>query len=323
MGIRLAPDASLKPGMNEVAENIYLIDSQLYSVPQYGSVYLIDEEKKALIDTGAATSANNILNGIKGAGVKAEDIDYLIVTHIHLDHAGGAGVLIKSMPRAQVLVHHRGSRHLVNPAKLVSSVIEAQGEEAMVRNGEVVPIEAARVKPVYDGDTLRLSEKQLLQFIDAPGHAPHELCIYETRNKGLFTGDVIGIYIAENEILLPVTPPPGFDSKLYVDSLEKLMELNIARLYWAHFGVTSEVQEILKLAVHKIKVWDEMVIQAMTENKLDGVAERMAAQRYAEIEPLKTKESLYNHLVDIVIHTSVAGFIKYYREKFETERMEG
>ncbi|MFC1980779.1 MBL fold metallo-hydrolase [Chloroflexota bacterium] len=310
-------------GVNEVAENIYLIDSQLYSIPQYGSVYLINEEKKALVDTGPATSAEAVLDGINKAGVRPEEIDYLIITHIHLDHAGGAGLLTKSMPRAQVLVHHRGSRHLVNPAKLVSSVIEAQGEEAMMKNGEVVPIEAARVKPVYDGDTLRLSERQLLQFIDAPGHAPHELCIYETRNKGLFTGDVIGIYIAESEVLLPVTPPPGFDSKLYVDSLEKLMELNIARLYFAHFGVTSEVQGILKLAVHKIKVWDEIVIQAMTESKFDGVAERMAAQRYAELEPLKTKESLYNHLFDNVNNANVAGFIKYYREKFTTEQTEG
>ena len=236
--------------ISEVSENIYLIDDQLYSIPKYGSVYLINEEKKALIDTGPATSAKTVLDGIKRAGVRPEDIDYLIITHIHLDHAGGAGVIIKSMPRAQVLVHHKGSKHLVNPAKLLSSVIESQGEEAMVRFGEVVPIEAERVKPVYGGDELRLSDGQLLQFIDAPGHAPHELGIYESRNNGLFAGDAVGIYLAENETLLPVTPPPSFDSELYINTLRGLMGLDVTRLYFAHFGASSKVQENLSLLVY-------------------------------------------------------------------------
>ena len=158
--------------IKEVAENIYLIDDQLYSNPEWGSVYLINEEKKALVDTGPATSVSVVLDGIKRAGVRSEDIDYIIVTHIHLDHAGGTGVIIKGMPHAQVLVHHKGARHLVNPAKLISSAIEVQGEETMVKHGEVVPIEAERVKLVYEGDVLKLSDEQVLRFIDAPGHAP-------------------------------------------------------------------------------------------------------------------------------------------------------
>ena len=164
--------------INKVAENIYMIDAQLFSIPRWGSVYLIDEEKKALIDTGPTTSVKAVLDGIRSAGVKPEDIDYLIATHIHLDHAGGTGVIIKDMPKAQVIVHHRGARHLVNPAKLIRSVMATQGEEVMLKYGEVVPIEEERVKPVYDGDMLKLSDRQLLRFIDAPGHAPHELCIY-------------------------------------------------------------------------------------------------------------------------------------------------
>ena len=98
----------------EVAENVYLIDNQLYSIPEWGSVYLLDEENKALIETGPATSATHVINGIRQIGIEPEDIAYIIVTHIHLDHAGGAGVLLKDMPRARVLVHYRGARHLVN-----------------------------------------------------------------------------------------------------------------------------------------------------------------------------------------------------------------
>lgn len=303
--------------IKEVAKNIYMIDNQLYSIPKWGSIYLINEEKKALIDTGPTTSASAVLDGIKMVGVRPEDIDYLIITHIHLDHAGGAGVLVKDMPHAQVVVHHRGAKHLVNPAKLVSSVIEAEGKEAMVRTGEVVPIEVHRVKPVYGGDVLKLNENQVLKFIDAPGHASHELCIYESRNSGLFTGDAVGISVAENEILLPVTPPPSFDAELYLNTLERLMTLKATKIYFAHFGVSNKVQESLQLAIDKLQVWDDIVAKAVEENGFDSAAERMIAQVYVELEPIRKMESLYKYLTEVITSLNVAGYMKYYQEKHE------
>ncbi len=306
-------------GINEVAENIYMIDNQLYSIPKWGSVYLISEEKKALIDSGPTTSVNAVLGGIKKIGVRPEDIDYIIVTHIHLEHAGGAGVLIRDIPQAQVVVHHRGAWHLVNPAKLISSATEAQGEETMLREGEVVPIEEHKVRPVHDGDEIRLSEGQILRFIDAPGHAPHELCIYESRNNGLFTGDAVGVYIAKGEILLPATQPPNFDLELCLNTLNKLMKLKATMIYFSHFGVSNKAQEILRLAVDNLQVWDDIVTQAVKENRFDSAAERLAAQAYAKLEPIKEMKSLYEHLTNFNIPLSVNGYIKYYQEKHESE----
>lgn len=303
--------------VDEVAENIYMIDARLYSIPRWGSVYLINEERKALIDTGPATSVNAVLDGIKRIGVRPEDIDYVIVTHIHLDHSGGAGVLIKDMPRAQVIAHYKGAKHLVNPERLVSSVIDTQGEEVMARYGETVPIEKYRVKPAYEGDVLKLSERQVLKLIDAPGHAPHEICIYESRNNGLFTGDAVGTYLAENEILLPITPPPSFDLELCINTLERLMKLNASVLYFAHFGVTDRVQDNLRLAVDKLKVGYDILINAMKENRFNGVAERMIAQGCAELEPIRKMESLYKFLAEVIVPMNAAGYIKYYQEKLE------
>ncbi|GAI19640.1 unnamed protein product, partial [marine sediment metagenome] len=125
--------------VSKVSENIYMIDDQLYSIPKYGSVYLINEDKKALIDSGPTTSANSVLDGIKAVGVRPEDIDYIIVTHIHLDHSGGVGVLLRDMPQAQVFVHYKGARHLVNPAKLISSMIADQ-EVDVVTTGTFGPM---------------------------------------------------------------------------------------------------------------------------------------------------------------------------------------
>lgn len=303
--------------VDEVAENIYMIDARLYSIPRWGSVYLINEERKALIDTGPATSVNAVLDGIKRIGVRPEDIDYVIVTHIHLDHSGGAGVLIKDMPRAQVIAHYKGAKHLVNPERLVSSVIDTQGEEVMARYGETVPIEKYRVKPAYEGDVLKLSERQVLKLIDAPGHAPHEICIYESRNNGLFTGDAVGTYLAENEILLPITPPPSFDLELCINTLERLMKLNASVLYFAHFGVTDRVQDNLRLAVDKLKVGYDILINAMKENRFNGVVERMIAQGCAELEPIRKMESLYKFLAEVIVPMNAAGYIKYYQEKLE------
>jgi glyoxylase-like metal-dependent hydrolase (beta-lactamase superfamily II) len=301
--------------ISEVAENIYMIDNHVYSLIGWGSTYLINEDKKALIDTGSATCAGVILDGVKKVGLRPEDIDYIIVTHVHLDHAGGAGVLIQDMPKAQVLVHHKGAKHLADPEKLVSSTIAAQGEEVLAKYGETVPIAADRIKSVHGGDTLRLSDRQLLQFIDAPGHAPHQVCIYENLNNGLFTGDALGIYMAESEILFPITPPPSFDPELYIDTLKRLMEFNASKLYFGHFGASSNVQKNLELAIHKIQVWDDIFVKAMKEDNPDSAAEKFVAQLYTEIEPLKDRTSMYQHLTDIDIDLNLAGFMKYHQDK--------
>lgn len=303
--------------IDEVAENIYLIDAQLHSIPKWGGVYLINEEKKALIDTGPTASVSFVLDGIRKVGVRPEDIDYLVVTHIHLDHAGGAGVLLNEMPQAQIVVHYKGARHLVNPERLVNSVREAQGEEVTARYGEVLPINMHRVQAIHDGDTIKLGERQVIEFIDAPGHAPHELCIYETRNGGLFVGDAVGVYIAYKEILLPFHPPPNFDLELSLNTLERLAKLASTVLYYAHFGVDSKVQEDLRIAMDKLQVWDDIVAKAVEENAFGDAAARLVAHACAELEPIKgiaSLKSLYEHITKVHIPMCAAGHIKYYQE---------
>ena len=302
--------------VNEVAENIYMIDDQLYSIPKFGSVYILDEERKALVDSGPATSAEVVLEGIRKVGVRTEDIAYIVVTHIHLDHAGGAGVLLKDMPQARVVVHSRGAKHLVNPEKLLSSVIETQGEEAMARNGDVVPIEEKRVQSVYDGDVIELSDKQVLKVIGAPGHVSHELCIYESRNGGIFVGDAVGNVVPEKGILVPITPPPSFDLELYINTLHNLMKLKATMIYFAHFGASSRVQENLQLAIDKLRARDDIIARAIEDNTFDGAAGGIISQTRVELEPIREEmKSLYEYWVDVSVPMSAAGHIKYYQAR--------
>ena len=300
-----------------IAENIFMIDDHLYSIPKWGSVYLVNEEKKALVDTGPTTSVKAVFSGIEKAGVRPQDIDYLIVTHIHLDHAGGVGTLLKEMPKAQVVVHHRGARHLVNPERLVSSVAAAQGEAMMTKLGEVVPVPVERVKPVNDGDVIELENNQVLKFIDAPGHAPHELCVHESRNNGLFSGDAVGLSMADNKVLLPVTPPPSFDLEAYLRTLDRLMALKVNTIYYAHFGASDKAQADLQLAKSKLEAWDDLVGKAVVGDGFDGAAEKFRDRLYAELEPARNEELLYRYLVEGMVPLNIAGYLQYYQEKHE------
>ncbi len=293
-----------------------MIDNRQYSIAGLGSVYFLDEDKKALVETGPATSAETVLAGIKAAGGKPEEIAYIIVTHIHLDHAGGAGTLLKSMPKAKLLVHPRGARHMVNPARLIASMLEAQGDSALVRNGEPVPIPEERVQSVNDGDSLRLSEGQELKFIYAPGHAPHQICIYESRNQGLFAADAVSVSLADGAVFLPQHPPPNFDLEQSNTTVRKLMEFKAKAIYYTHFGVSRTVAEDLQLSLDKLQIWHNIAMQAIAEGAFDKMYERFVAQALAELGPIKNSPSLYDYVVNIHLPLVAAGHVKYYEERF-------
>lgn len=300
--------------IKEVAENIYQIDNEIYWVRGWGSVYLIKEEGKALIDTGPTTSAPIILEGMAKVGVSPEDINYIIATHIHLDHSGGAGFLLPKMPRAKVIVHPRGARHLIDPTRLVASMVSVQGEATKKMFGEVVPVAEDRIQVVGEGEKIDLGCEQILRMINAPGHAPHELCVYESRNNGVFTGDAAGMFLGDG-ISFPLTPPPSFDAEVYTGTLEKLADLAPSRLYVAHFGATTRVQEHFQSVIEELRLMAELAARAAKAGKLDGLAEKLIAQKSAKLAPLKGKPLLYQYVVDHAIPTNVSGFIKYYQEK--------
>jgi len=301
--------------IKEVAENIFLIDNELYGIPRWGGVYLINEEKKALIDTGPATSVKAVLDGIKKAGVAPGEINYVILTHIHLDHAGGAGELIKHMPEAQVIVHQKGARHLVSPERLMKSFASTMGERMVRKTGPVTPIDQERVIAVSGDETFRLGERQSLRILHMPGHAPHQLCILENRHNGVFSGDAVGILVAEGKVLMPATPPPAFDLELSLSSLQALRQLKPERIYFAHFGATDKVAESLKTAVDKLKNWHTIVAQAFTEGGFEVAFRKIREQLYAELEPAREYESLYQYLADGIVAMNVTGLLKYYQDK--------
>jgi glyoxylase-like metal-dependent hydrolase (beta-lactamase superfamily II) len=302
--------------IKEAAEKVYAIDDRLYSIPGAGTVYFLAEDKKALIDSGPATSAATVLKGIKQLGFKSEEVDYVIITHIHLDHSGGVGTILKNMPKAMVVAHHRAIKHLIDPAKLIVSAGEAQGKETIRRNGEILALDPGRVIPAREGDIIRLSNEQVVTLLETPGHAPHELCIRESRNNGVFVGDAVGHFIEGMNMMVPVTPPPSFDLEQYLQTLGRLAQLKLSRIYFAHSGTSEKVQELLQEARVKLLDREQIIAAAAAENKLDTAAELLVSHICSELGLLKQRmRAVYDDWAGNDIPMSAAEHVRYYRRK--------
>lgn len=302
-------------GLCEVAENIHLIDTEEGSIPRLTAAYLVNEGRKALIDAGCPNSASTILKGIQRLGVDPKEVSYIIVTHIHLDHAGGAGTLVKEMPYAKVLVHPRGAKHLIDPTKLISSAMQVLGPEEMERYGLMNPVNPENVEVVDDNAVIELSSQQRLKVVYTPGHAHHHLSLFEERNNGLFAGDAIGEYVAEVEFLFVDTPAPSFDLTLALESIEKVKQLPLEILYFGHFGVSRKVEEILRVAQDKLKTWGEVIRQAMKNSAGDPV-ETLKEFVYAELEPIRGDGARHNIWAAWATE-SVAGYVDYFKRTQE------
>jgi glyoxylase-like metal-dependent hydrolase (beta-lactamase superfamily II) len=297
----------------EVAENIYLIDTKEGSIPKLTAAYFLNEGGKALIDAGSPNSAGTILEGIKRLGVDPKEVSCVVITHVHLDHAGGAGTLIKEMPYAKVLVHPRGAKHLVDPTKLISSAMQVLSQEEMDRYGSMIPVSQEKVKVLDDNAVIELNSQQRLRVIYTPGHAHHHLSLWEERNKGLFAGDAIGEYVPEAEFLFVDTPAPSFDLESALESIERVRQLPLQILYFGHFGVSRKAEEILRVAQNKLRVWGEMVYQAMKNNPGDLV-ENLREFIYAELEPIRSNKDYYS-IWTAWATESIHGYVDYFRRR--------
>ncbi len=294
----------------EVAENVYLIDTEEGSIPKLTATYFLNEGGKALIDAGSPNSATTILKGIKRLGVDPKEVSYIVITHVHLDHAGGAGTLSKEMPYAEVLVHPRGAKHLVDPTKLTSSAMQVLSREEMERYGSMIPVSQEKVRVLDDNAVIELNSQQRLRVIYTPGHAHHHLSLWEERNKGLFAGDAIGEYVPGAEFLFVDTPAPSFDLASALESIERARQLPLQVLYFSHFGVSRKVEAILRVAQNKLRLWGEVVYQAMKNNPGDLV-ENLKEFVYGELEPIRSDKDHYDIWAAWATE-SIHGYVDYF-----------
>ena len=223
-----------------LSQDIYCIDA-LYVKPRVASIYLVREgDEVAIVETGTLHSLENVLATMEALEIDRSQIKYVIPTHVHLDHAGGAGSMMRHFEQAELLIHPRGAAHMINPEKLIAGTVGVYGQETFERlYGKIEPIDETRVRIIEDGETASLESRELV-FIDTPGHAYHHFCIYDASSGGVFTGDSFGISYDPMKLLanglLPSTPPTQFDPPALHATVDKIMNFQPQRLYLTHYG---------------------------------------------------------------------------------------
>jgi glyoxylase-like metal-dependent hydrolase (beta-lactamase superfamily II) len=236
------------PGFVEpLGHGIYAIDTGFHR-PRFDAAYLlVHAGRAAFIDTGTNYAVPRLLQALQALDLTPAAVDWVIPTHVHLDHAGGAGLLMRALPGATLLVHPRGARHLIDPRALVEGARAVYGAAAVARAyGAIEPVEAARVQSSTDGMTITLAGRPL-ELIDTPGHARHHHCIWDEATRGWFSGDTFGLSYPEfdtarGSLAVPTTTPVQFEPGPLAASIERMLAREPARIYLTHYGcVTAPV----------------------------------------------------------------------------------
>ena len=243
------------PHTTVLDHGIVAVDTEYARPLQDASHLIVESGRGAFVDTGVSYSVPMLLDALQQQDLEPGDVDYLFLTHIHLDHAGGAGLLMQELPNARCVVHPRGAQHMIDPAKLMAGTVAVYGEEATAKlYGEVIPIDAARIDVADDGETFSLNGRELQAFF-TEGHARHHYCLSDAQSQGVFTGDSFGVSYREldtaaGEFIFPTTTPVHFDPEEAHKSVDRVLSYSPDRLYLTHY---SEVRNLERLAqdMHK------------------------------------------------------------------------
>jgi glyoxylase-like metal-dependent hydrolase (beta-lactamase superfamily II) len=230
-----------------------------------------------------------VAGALASLGVGPGDLATVVVTHIHLDHAGGAGDIAEMFPAAEVVVHEQGARHLADPSRLMNSARRVYGDALDMLFGELRPTPADRIRPVEERGSIDLGAGRSLDSYYSPGHAKHHVGLIDSASGDLYVGDAAGVFIQETRDLRPASPPPDFDLELALDSLRLFASLAPARLLFSHFGPVSDVTGTLERSAEELNLWVAETRRAHGEGlDLDhtvAMVRERTRQRYASLAP--------------------------------------
>jgi glyoxylase-like metal-dependent hydrolase (beta-lactamase superfamily II) len=236
-----------------------MLDTYALGQPGVVGSYLIKGPKPAIVDCGYASSYRSVLGGLAEAGVMPTEIRYLVPTHVHLDHAGAAGRLIREMPNAEVIAHERSVPHLVDPTKLIESSTRVFGKAVMDLYGAPDPIPAERITAVGKETHLDLGGGLSATLIHTPGHAPHQISVVLEPTKAMLTADAVGIVYPGLKALIPTTPPPSFNPTELVATIATIRQTKPSELLVPHFGSRRDVDWVFDRTIELVQRWVEQV----------------------------------------------------------------
>ncbi|WP_246943737.1 MBL fold metallo-hydrolase [Bacillus pinisoli] len=297
--------------------NRYVIDVYDLGIPNRTGTYFLNETKKAIIDTSASPSIPYLLDGLKELQVNPSEIDYVIVTHIHLDHAGGVGLLLQHCPNATVIVHPKGARHLVDPSRLIQGAKQVYGDSFNQLFDPILPIPENRVQVMNDGDTLKLSDDCTLTFLHTPGHANHHFTIHDSTTNGCYTGDTVGVsyeVVLHRPFFLPSTSPNQFDPEMMLQSAKRIRDIKPTYIYFGHFGMTHQVEEVWKQLEYWIPIFIETTKEVVSSTGdqnalLPKLIEALHKQVMEQLETPVSEEA--RNMINLDLQVCSMGLLDY------------
>ena len=232
---------------------------------------LIDNGRAAFVDTGTARSLPNLLAALDAKGIDRAAVDWVLTTHVHLDHAGGAGALMRALPNARCAVHPRGARHLIDPAKLIAGSMAVYGEERYrALYDEIVPIDAGRVFVADDGARIMLGGREL-ELIHTPGHALHHYCVVDAAHELIFSGDTFGISYRDFDVdgrafVFPTTTPVQFDPEALCKSVDRLMAYRPRSIFLTHYAEVTDLERLARELKERVVAFADLALRYRDAN---------------------------------------------------------
>ena len=309
--------------IEQLPGDVLQIDTMTAGVSKVTAGFLLPAARPTLIECGPALSIDAVIDALRGLGLDADDLAYLVVSHIHLDHAGGAGDVANAFPNARIVVSDLGAHHLVDPERLNASSRRVYGDLMDSIYGNCTPIAAERIIAIDGRTELDLGGGRLLDIFATPGHAKHHISMLDNDSGALFVGDSVGVKTPGTGPLRPATPPPDFDLDLAQRSIDRYREIAPQRVYLAHYGAIDPPLESLAEASDRLRAWAEVAREAVAEHdELDHVADTLAARFAADIV---TDDEESARRVGILggYRSNAMGLLRYWRKRFESDAASG
>ena len=313
---------------------VTILDTNWVGRPRSIAAAVVESDgQRALIDPGPASTLPALREGLAAKGLSVADLDALLLTHIHLDHAGASGTLVRENPRLAVYVHHLGAPHMIDPTKLLASAARLWPDTLHQLFGETLPVPAENLRILEGGETMAMGAKKF-SVLYTPGHASHHVSYFDDADGTAFVGDTTGIRIENGPYILPATPPPDIDLGIWDNSLKAILAYRPARLFLTHFGFAEDPPAHIAEFRERVHRWAEVAgkcLQAVTSpSNLENSPKREIAsvrgedsaalacfvtKSLAEMEAHLGPEETEHHAFTAALNLSFLGLARYLRKR--------
>jgi len=302
--------------MQNIAPKTTLIDVEYLGNPRVIAACLLEGQGNvAIVDPGPSSALATLRRKLDQLGFGVKGIDTILLTHIHLDHAGATGSLVRENPRIRVYVHERGAKHMIDPAKLLDSARRLYADEMDRLWGEFLPVPAENVCALAGGESLSIGGRKL-EVVYTPGHASHHVSYFDAAIGFAFIGDTAGIRIANSQTIMPLTPPPDIDPEAWAKSWELIRERQPERLFLTHFGVADHISEHLEELRQRLEEWSVAVRESLDDGQTDAErAKQFTQQVTAKLKRHMSAQDAERYARGAALDFCWSGLARYWRKR--------